>query len=253
MTLKLLSTLTPSMKTLIASFLTLLIFSQTLLAQSNADEIAAFESELGPIKTELMRELITFFDQALKRSFLNVSNTEDQVSLFLKSGINQLDLDSLSTTQLLSDLESSGFRVDLWITQEEAETYQDKNPEEFFDIEADDSLVDLGEVNDEFEELTAPVKTKSSQVPENSQVPESPRLNINTRGLIFYALAKTKQGDADFMNALKTLWLAGDISPALYQQAYEKMTSAQRHSWENVVILTTLIYYRQLLWKFGYG
>ncbi|GEM_PF-6536029 len=234
-----------SAKTLSVCFLILLSFNYTISAQSPEPEIAAFESELGPAKTKLMRRLITSFDQALKRSFPNVSNTEDQVSLFLKSGINQLDLDSLSITRLLSEMESSGFRTDLWITDKEAEAYQDQKPEEFFDIEADDNLVDLGEVNDEFEELTLPVKTK------RSQAPRSPRLNINTRGLIFYALAKTKQGDTDFMNALKTLWVAGDISPALYQDAYEKMTSAQRHSWENVVILTTLIYYRQLLWKFG--
>ncbi|WMN06907.1 hypothetical protein QYS48_34205 [Marivirga arenosa] len=231
--------------------LILLLFS----CSQNHSEQQEFFSELGTEKTESFKTLTKNYKTFLDENFPSKSGIGEQSREFIKRMLERkepLSFDSVNAILVLREFERSGLRKDIFLYIDES--YNKAYNVEHFLPERGQKNIDLGPINENFEELF-PIdsikisKTQKQISQKRERELERNRYIIpNENGLYNYALAKAFKSDTSLL-AYCELRQSG-LSPALTTE-YAELPEAELKLWKNQIPLIVDFYYREMLWRYG--
>jgi len=166
------------------------------------------------------------FDQFLKTNYPDLDNQSKRTKAFLEYLQANFEPDSTwnlptkRNQQIISDFETSGLRKEIWVYG--YEEYQPK-----YDIskilpheERDTSnIIDLGELDDLFEEEILPISNiDSAEIARREEEMEERirnSLHFNIYGQYLYGLNKYNLNETTIQGYVDAKVIAGDISPVL--------------------------------------
>ena len=158
----------------------------------------------------------------------------------------------------MQELEESGLRKDIYLYQ--TENYEKEYSIEQFLPSRASSTIDLGVLDDDFEELaTSGTKELTNEQKLLNKKRKEERDNFiktrpytNQNGLFLFALSKAMKADSSFTGYCESKYFGFDFSPTLIAHGYlDSLTEAEYSEWKNKIPLVIDFYLFHLLVKYG--
>lgn len=234
-----------------------IIFLSLFSCSGQPSERQQFLNELGNEKSESFEFLTDSYELFLKINYPNISRVGEQSREFMIQIIEDHEpfiFDSLNAIQVLTELERTGLRKDIYLYY--GEIYKPTYDVEQFLPIVEPSNVDFSEVDDDFVDLlpldSIEISKEQKQINlerERELIEERKWYTFpNENGLYNYALSKTFKSDTSFVTYCEVRYhgLSPDLTTAL-----SEISEHELELWQNQLPLMVDFYFHTILGKYG--